>query len=435
MSGADVTALLNTQYGNLSALLASKQSLWTNRGYDTTQIHAVDNTFYTSPQGNEANFGETVRFRIRKRGAQVHKTWLKVVTTAGVLAAGQEAAFVDDLGTALLQNVRLSYASKTLQEWNGEAIKAYRRLMYHDISREAYNAMTYAGLPPGVGGSEAQRQANVALALTLYIPLDFMYWCRFEDYSLVPEALASELELEVLYRPLNQVVYARVTATGLTSSAPFSTAPTIASSTLYQQLIFVPTPDKNNMLKTYETDQGQVFKILDIEQQVGNTVSSAAGTYKIKLDNFRLDSSFIVFYLRSVGIDTPFALDRMQSDTTPTILTGAGSVAALQSIQSFRLLANGRVIVDTVTDIENRAIHRDIYFNGTQIAEPIYFIPFGWLLKDAKNVTSFQNMSNLGNVELEITVGARGANSYLDAYNFCHNIVQWKRGDVIKALR
>jgi hypothetical protein len=149
MSGADVTALLNTQYGNLSALLASKQSLWTNRGYDTTQIQAVDNTFYASPQGNEANFGETVRFRIRKRGAQVHKTWLKVVTTAGVLAAGQEAAFVDDLGTALLQNVRLSYASKTLQEWNGEAIKAYRRLMYHDISREAYNAMAYAGLPPG----------------------------------------------------------------------------------------------------------------------------------------------------------------------------------------------------------------------------------------------------------------------------------------------
>lgn len=42
--------------------------------------------------------------------------------------------------------------------------------------------------------------------------------------------------------------------------------------------------------------------------------------------------------------------------------------------------------------------------------------------------------ANLGNVELEITipVDANSRTRYLDAYNFCHNIVQMKKGDIIK---
>ena len=88
-----------------------------------------------------------------------------------------------------------------------------------------------------------------------------------------------------------------------------------------------------------------------------------------------------------------------------------------------------------MTDIENRALHRNIYFPGSQIAEPIYFIPFSWLLRDAKNVSSFQNLANLGNLELELTVPVSTTTRYVDAYNICDNIVQQKKGDIIKALR
>ena len=76
-----------------------------------------------------------------------------------------------------------------------------------------------------------------------------------------------------------------------------------------------------------------------------------------------------------------------------------------------------------------------MYWPGSQIGEPIYFIPWGWLLRDAKNVTGFQNMANLGNVELEIIMPARNAASIVDVYNVCHNVIQKKRGDAIKALR
>ncbi len=127
MSGADVSILLNTQHGNLSALLASPQTLWGNRGYDTTNIFAVDNTFRTTPVGNEATFGREVRFRLRKRGGRIHRAWLRITITAGVLVAGTRAAYLDDLGALIIDNLKLQYASKDIHTYGGEMIKMYNR--------------------------------------------------------------------------------------------------------------------------------------------------------------------------------------------------------------------------------------------------------------------------------------------------------------------
>lgn len=448
MSGADVTMLLNTQYGNLSALFAGPQTLWQNRGYDRTNIFAIDNTYFATTVGNEANFGQQCRFKFRKRGAKVHRSWLRVVMTQGQIDnANFRAAFHDDLAAALLENCRLSYASKVLQEYNGDALKAYKRLMEHDINREHYYAMAWGNLPPGGAGFEAIREGNVAVVapavpvvdgFVVYIPLDWLYFTRCEDYALVPEALSTELDLEVNYRPLARVVYARTAAGAVAAVNPFTIQPTINRTEFFQQLIHVPVPEKNASLMTYDSDQGNLFKILDFEPQVNTVIATGAGTYNIGLDNLRLDSQFLMFFMRDVNADVDWAQDRMLTDPTPTILPGGGAVNSLQQINSFRFIANGRVIVDTVTDIENRAIHRDMYLKGTQVAEPVYFIPFSWLIQDSKNVSSFQNLANLGNLVLEITVGANpyaGNTRFVDVYSVSHNIVQWKRGDVVKALR
>ncbi len=128
---------------------------------------------------------------------------------------------------------------------------------------------------------------------------------------------------------------------------------------------------------------------------MNQVIPAAAGVYTIKLDNFRLDSHFLMFYVRDSNIDTAYSLDRMQSDSTASILAGTPSVCAMQAITSFRVLANGGVIVDTCSDIQNRAVWRKRYLAGSQIAEPIYFVPWAWLLRDHKNVTGFQNMANL----------------------------------------
>lgn len=149
MSGTDPTILLNANHGNLSKLLSSDVSLFSNKGYDASQIFAMDNTARNLPLGTQATFGGQDRFRLRKRGGRVHNIWLRLTVSAGVVAAANRAAFVDDLAAAVIQKLTVEYASKTLHSYNGEFLKAYCRLYYHDISREAYNAMGFAGLPPG----------------------------------------------------------------------------------------------------------------------------------------------------------------------------------------------------------------------------------------------------------------------------------------------
>lgn len=439
MSGADPTLLINANTGNLAKIYTSPNTIWQNKGFDSTNVHAVDNTFSSKPVGTQANLGGQDRFRIRKRGGRVHKTWLKTDLSAGVVAAGNRAVYVDDLGQLLLQNVRVEYASKNLHEYRGEMLKAYLRLLLHDVSREAYFAKQFAGLPPGAGGSEAVREANVSAAISVFVDLQWLWFHRSEDYAATPEGLASELDVVVNYETLERLVYARTNPGGLIPVAdPFTTRPAIVQSQLFTQLIHVPGPEKAMHLSSFESRQGHLFKILDVEEQRNMPMPVGAGVYAFKLDNFRLDSQFIMFFVRNSAIDTPWAIDRMQSDPTASILPGAPVVNALLPITSFRLIANGKPIVDAVTDIENRAVHREIYFPGSQIAEPIYFIPFSWLLRDHKNVTGFQNLANLGNLELELTMPAAAVGvpgRYVDAYNICHNIIQQKKGDIIKALR
>lgn len=58
---------------------------------------------------------------------------MATVDNAGAAGVNQ-AAWVDDLGSAVIQNLQVQYASKILHEYNGETIKLYNRLMYHDIT-------------------------------------------------------------------------------------------------------------------------------------------------------------------------------------------------------------------------------------------------------------------------------------------------------------
>lgn len=104
----------------------------------------------------------------------------------------------------------------------------------------------------------------MSAAITIYVPLDWLFFVRSEDYSLTPEALASELDLNVLYSTLERMVYARVTATSLvpTTATLWTTQPAITQSALYTQLIHTTQVEKALHLATYESAQGNVYKIL-----------------------------------------------------------------------------------------------------------------------------------------------------------------------------
>lgn len=439
MSGADPTLQMNAKYGNIAKFNTSDRSIYHTKSWERTNIFVVDNTFSNKPVGREADFAQTDRFRLRKRGGRVGKVWMKITIGPSVLAVvvpAVRAAWADDLGQLILGNVRMEYASKEIHAYPGELVKAYKRLLEHDITREHYGATNFALLPPGVGGSEAVREANLTNGCTVFPELEWLFFTKFEDYAMTPEALSSEVELVVDYTPIEQLVYARNAAGAIPVGNIFTTRPTITESLCFTQLIHTPGPEKELHLRRFDTDQGVLYKILDHEQQVRQPIPAAAGTFTVNLDNFRLDCQFILFFLRFDTILTPWAVDRMQVATSDTILTGvAQNVSALTPITSFRLIANGKTIVDPCLDIENRAVWRKMYFPGSQIAEWIYFIPFGEMLRDARNVVNFQNLANLGSLVLEVTVPAAASPRLLDAYNICHNIVQKKKGDIIRLLR
>lgn len=123
-------------------------------------------------------------------------------------------------------------------------------------------------------------------------------------------------------------------------------------------------PEQDRHLRRFESEQGILYKLLDLELQVRQSFSNNAGTYTFKLDNLRLESQFLLFFIRKGAIDQPWGLDRMQSSNTQTILTpvAPGDVSALEPIVSFRLIANGKVLIDPCLDAENRAVWRKNYF-------------------------------------------------------------------------
>lgn len=469
---ADPTARINANKGGIAPLITTEVSIFEPTPYEAYNIFAVDDSAQTDVIGQPGNFGELVRFPLRKRGGRIGHTYvdlnITVPTTPDVAVV--TAAWVDDLGANLIEEVTVKYSSKVVQSYRGEALKFYQRLMDHDITKEHYNGNQNAGLA-GVTGEKLRSNTSLANSYAgfltagtfeLRVCLDWIWWTKEDEQALATEALASEIIVEIKFRRLEDLVYARLLGTQ-TITDPFAgiSRPTISSTTLVHELIFTPKPEASKHLARYENRRGLMFKILDFEEQLNNfcprPAAGATNLAKIQLNNFRLDSQFCFFVCRDARINTPWALDRGSSDNswsnvmnglvaadTSVIAANNRQSGALNPPSRFRVTANGSVLIDWVEEFENRGVWRKKYFPGSQISGAVYFIPFAKKLREHKHCAGYQNMSNLGNVVLEIEFAtpaadrnpdATAAGYIVDVYNVCHNVVQIAQGDIVKALR
>jgi hypothetical protein len=480
---ADPTARINANKGGIAPLITTEVSIFEPTPYEAYNIFAVDDSALTEAIGQPAAFAQVVRFPLRKRGGRVGRTYVDidvtVPATPNILAV--TAAWVDDLGANILEEIKVKYSSKDVHTYRGEALKFYQRIMDHDITKEHYNGNQNAGLP-GLNGEQIRSNTIVpntstgfltAGAFKLRVNLDWLWWTKEDESSLATEALASEIIVELKLRRLEDLIYARELAggtvvdpfgvIGLNQPAPIA-RPTISACTMHHELIFTPKVEASKHLARYENRRGLMFKILDFEEQLNNaiafpsTVAASTVSQKIVLNNFRLDSQFLMFVCRDDRINTPWAIDRTSSDNTfsnvmngllATTPAGALPVDLKQSgaciaPSRFRITSNGSTLIDWCTEFENRGIWRNKYFPGSQINGAVYFIPFAKKLREFKHVFGYQNMSNLGNVVLEIEFSrpaqAADRNPDLtgiitDVYNICHNVIQMAQGDIVKALR
>lgn len=461
-------------------MITTAASIFEPTPYQAYNIFAVDDSAKTLPIGNPGGFGEFVRFRLRKRGGRVGHTYLDVLITVPetVDPANFTAAWVDDLGANLIEQVIVEYSSKHLHVYRGEQLKKYQRLMDHDITKEHYNGNQLAGLP-GVNGEQLRSNASTSVGVIqvgalvagqfrLRIALDWIWWTKEDESALATEALASDIDIQIKFRPISQLVYARAIGVPAVPVDPFAgdgvAYPTLTAPQLYHELIFTPKVEASKHLSRYENRRGLMFKILDFEEQNNNVVAKpAAGSssiVQIPLNNFRLDSLFLFFDVRDSRINTPYGVDRGSSDNTySNVMNGiatvtAGAVSppvaaanvrqsgALNIIKRFRLTANGSVLMDWVEEFENRGMWRKKYFPGSQVNGAVYFAPFAKKLREYKHCFGYQNFSNLGNVVLEVDLETPavdpnpGCTGYIiDVTNVCHNVIQMAQGDIVKALR
>lgn len=449
---SDPTAQMNANKGGIQALLTNPDvSYWEYQGYDATNIFVVDDLAKAEFLGKGiAQWNQTATARLRKRGGRVYQTWLKLtITNRAAPDAGVSAAWVDDLGANLLEQVEVRYSSKEIHPYSGEALKFYQRIMDNDIVKESYNALQLAGLPGVVGETiRAAYLSNAPSPLTtvdasgnfkIWICLDWIWFTREARLALTTEALSSEVEVRFKFRQLSELVYSRnAGAVPVNPWAVSGLPPVIADMELVHQIVYTPVVETSNHLARFETEEGLSFKILDFSVQLANELGNAASVYKVKLPNFRLDCQFIMFVVRDTRINVPWSIDRGSSDTTATAFPGGGSVNGCLPIKRFRVTANGSLLKDWMEEIENRALMRKLYFPGSQIAGYVYFIPFSEALRDFLNVHGYQNLTNLGNLELELELDASPAgvlNRQCDAWSIDHNVIQQALGDIIRLQR
>ncbi len=449
---SDPTAQINANKGGIQALLTNPDvSLWEYQGYDASNIFVVDDNAKAEFLGNAvATFNQTAIARLRKRGGRPFQTWLKLnIRNRAARDAGLQAAWVDDLGANLLEYVEVKYSSKDLQTYSGEALKFYQRLMDHDVTKEHYNALQLAGLPGVVG--ETVRSAylsNVPNPLTtidaagnfqIWICLDWIWFTREARKAFTTEALSSEIEVKFKFRRIEELVYSR-DAGGFPNNPWALTAlpPQITEIELKHQLVFTPVTETTNHLERFESEEGLSFKVLDFSPQLGVELGNTAKVYPVKLPNLRLDSQFCFFVIRDTRINVPWAIDRTSSDITPTAFTGGGAVNACLPIVRFRVLSNGTLIKDWQSEQENRILMRKLYFPGSQINGFVYFFPWSQYLRDHANVHGYQNLTNLGSLEIEIELAAAPVgvlNRQCDCWSVDHNIIQQALGDIIRLQR
>ncbi len=469
-------AILNTNFGQLTPLLVGPNSIFTPKSWSVSNLHVLDETTVLSPVRDNTQWGETARFTQIKR-ASLHMGFVvKVVIGASVLngvgAANQRAAYCNNLGDQLLKRVTHRYGSTVLHQYDGEYAQLYRRLCQNEISEESRNALSLGGLPLtfGAGIPEYQRRAALIAGFTLYVPLDRLWFAQNPDEAWMPEAYATEGEIEITLAALNEVVYNAVAraAPGGAIATPFTTAPTITSIELIGREVTLTAPEKLQRLQHYESDKGLLTHFLDVESQRGITLTGT-GTgnvrdFYVTLDNIRLDMQEIFFIVRrglgagvptnQASLDSAWAGDKLQApvyDFTPLATLGAptrvGSIfdtvtpiyvdTMVDNIESYWLEVNRKRLTEPQNDLLGRCWVRQLYHPNSQVKDPIYAISFSFAPEETKLVAGLQSAANIGKLELVIRMLDFPADQprVVDVWAHVHNIIQSRRGAVVKTLR
>jgi hypothetical protein len=472
MSGLDPYSTLSTKFGQLAGLLIGKQSLFAPRVWDRSTIHVMDESNTYPTVGNVIpQWGQECRFVLPKRATLIGTPMVEWTLSAG---AATNAAYVNNLGDQMLAEVTLRYGNHVLHSYTGESAQLYRRLTRHEVFESCRDELTLGNRRQGAANGEAERVAAYQTAnLQVFSPLDELYFTHHFDEYWMPEAVGLEADIVIRLQTLARVVY---TPQG---AAPAGALPTITSCALRVREVTLTAPEKNGRLGLYQTQQGHLIKFLDTELDTNHVlVGTQAATaqiprttaglgnyqaggivytlgadreFRVPINNIRLDVHEFYFVVRSSNtngdwpsVENDWFGDPLDSvnpadATAPSSVTAANAFnqACMFPITSFRLESSRQRLTGDIPELVNRAFMRMLYHKNAQPRDFVYFYSPAAIPDNRKHVTSFLNSANLGNLELVVTMRdfPSNHNRRVDIFAMSHNIIQSKRGDVVKSLK
>jgi len=458
MSSADSTSFIGANYGPLSKMLVGTLSVFGRQAYMKHSIYFEDYASRVVASRNaNANFGDKITFQLNKTTSLQGEQVVEFTIQPGTAAAGG-AAWCNDLAYNLIESLDVRYQAHVLQNFNGDIMHYKRRKWENAITDDCDAALRNDRIAWGSANETAVLRAlcdGGGAPFKIWADLTELHFAKYFDQCLQPEALASNIEIDIKLRPLNELV-----VTGPLTVVPIlpsnigvgtnlnvifpggaNPPPTITNIVMIPRLFELTAAEHASLLKKHSMGQGFVMKFHDFEQQLRNPIPVGTTIHRQRLNNLRLDSNHLFFWLRKREQDSQApVLDRLSYDRSVSLVNGASVNGILSEVEgdglaSFQLEANGKIIVPAVDATYSRLkISRRVHKRKERDCM-YYEHPWGVCVEDAKNAFNWQNLANLNNIELVLTFKAATVDPYeLDVYSASENFIQYKDGSVRKTL-
>lgn len=487
ISSAKTLALKNSP---MAGALMGSVSLVQPQGYQATTPIFIDDT-PAVPQANgvfNPALNSIVKFNIDKTSTLVSSPIIEITLSAGQtnpafdpnLAIGggniPQAEYVRNAGDLLGEQTDLIYGNSTLQTFQGRFCALWRTLCQNDVDIEGKNAQVLGNLSPG-GASEAVLIDAFYRGVTLYIPLDELFFVHSLDQAWMPEAYALEGQIQTRLAAISQIVNTS-TRDGTVLTGGGAIIPFVTSCQMRYQDITLSAAEKDNRLKLYRTPEGLVQHFLGIEFQNNlewqGSAARGADAFpqplvptlsgrpllrspRLMLGNLRMDMAEMIIVVNRVAADpvaTNFPLENgvidlayagsfLESDTSASLLfTGAAGALAEQGfstlvdIESFQLFSGQKALYESDIDgFWNRSQIRKFYHPKAQLRGAIYIISFARFPEDQRNATGHISAAVAGQLGLEIVTRDPGPTIRYRAsvYVHVHNFMQSRGGGIASA--
>lgn len=211
---------------------------------------------------NTASFGNPCLFDMYLKANFLKDVVLELTLSPIVTPGSTFNAYRNDIGSGIIQAMRVYQSSSTIQERNSNDLDefVFRDLFFQSFEGTQYKAEANGILP------FATRSARSGANQTFFVSLYSVF-----DYLAVPLSILSDaVQLELVFKPLNRCVQ--------TDGAIAGTVASIVSAVLRCEYVQV-SPNLMNDLLTLSTTQGVEFPYIDIASQ---SFTENVGTQQIR---------------------------------------------------------------------------------------------------------------------------------------------------------